>query len=436
MRYRKSIKICKGLRINLSGSGMSVTAGIPGLSVTTGKRGTYLNTGIPGTGLSNRTKISGGKSSARTSRSAAVQPPLQFRLKVSEAGEISCWSMDGSPIVDPELVSRIKRTPEYRSLRDQVKETQHAEMSKKMEEADDAVEQLIHINRQCPDVLTEPQLELLLSKFEPQRYERQEFSLSPPDEAEIREELTNEAKANVKGFFGRKKKIDEYVYSRLDQVLEDRKNMWEKEKRNFEKSEDIVEARTNKAFQEEYRLNKEMYDKAFAGEKQAIYEVLELTVGEIELPLDFSLDYHYAEDGIMWLDLDLPEIEDMPQTKYVELKSGTIKEKNKTQKEVREDYARCVFGIGLYLSSVTLNVSPAIKSVCISGYTQRRNRDGDICDDYVYSLLLPREEMVQTVLKSSDVLDLAMKFKNRCKMTSTFMLKTIKPYAEDDIEDI
>jgi hypothetical protein len=56
-RFRRSIRLFPGLRLNLSKSGVSMTAGIRGLSVTTGKRGTYLNAGLPGSGLYSRQKI-------------------------------------------------------------------------------------------------------------------------------------------------------------------------------------------------------------------------------------------------------------------------------------------------------------------------------------------------------------------------------------------
>jgi hypothetical protein len=61
MRFRKSIKIAPGLKLNLSKSGISSTFGGKGLSVNIGGKGAYLNTGIPGTGISNRTKIIGGE---------------------------------------------------------------------------------------------------------------------------------------------------------------------------------------------------------------------------------------------------------------------------------------------------------------------------------------------------------------------------------------
>jgi preprotein translocase subunit YajC len=60
MRFRKSIKIAPGVKINVSKSGISTTVGKRGLSASMGKNGVYLNTGLPGTGLSTRTKIDGG----------------------------------------------------------------------------------------------------------------------------------------------------------------------------------------------------------------------------------------------------------------------------------------------------------------------------------------------------------------------------------------
>ena len=56
-RYRKSITIFPGVRLNISKSGVSLTFGTKGASVSVGKDGAYLNTSIPGTGLYNRQKI-------------------------------------------------------------------------------------------------------------------------------------------------------------------------------------------------------------------------------------------------------------------------------------------------------------------------------------------------------------------------------------------
>ena len=56
-RFRKSIKIMPGLRLNLSRSGISANVGVRGANVSVNSRGTFLNAGIPGTGVSYRERI-------------------------------------------------------------------------------------------------------------------------------------------------------------------------------------------------------------------------------------------------------------------------------------------------------------------------------------------------------------------------------------------
>src|SRR4051794_3895267 len=51
-RFRRSFKIIPGVRLNLSGSGASVSLGPRGLRYTIGSRGTRTTVGLPGSGLS------------------------------------------------------------------------------------------------------------------------------------------------------------------------------------------------------------------------------------------------------------------------------------------------------------------------------------------------------------------------------------------------
>jgi hypothetical protein len=57
MKFRKSVKIAPGIKINVSKSGLSTTVGKKGLSVNAGSKGVYMNAGIPETGVSSRTRI-------------------------------------------------------------------------------------------------------------------------------------------------------------------------------------------------------------------------------------------------------------------------------------------------------------------------------------------------------------------------------------------
>lgn len=51
-RFRKSIKIIPGLRINLSSKGASVSAGGKGFTTTVSSRGVRNTVSLPGTGVS------------------------------------------------------------------------------------------------------------------------------------------------------------------------------------------------------------------------------------------------------------------------------------------------------------------------------------------------------------------------------------------------
>jgi membrane protein implicated in regulation of membrane protease activity len=65
-RFRKSFSLGKGLRLNLSKSGMSMSAGKRSASVSVGPRGAFTNLGIPGTGLSYRSQVASRTSSRYT----------------------------------------------------------------------------------------------------------------------------------------------------------------------------------------------------------------------------------------------------------------------------------------------------------------------------------------------------------------------------------
>lgn len=74
LRFRRSVRLFPGVRLNFSRSGVSTTVGVRGATVTLGQQGSHLNLSLPGTGLSYRTRIS---------------PPVSRPLQVSEPA--SAW---------------------------------------------------------------------------------------------------------------------------------------------------------------------------------------------------------------------------------------------------------------------------------------------------------------------------------------------------------
>jgi len=66
-RFRKSIKLMPGVRVNISKSGPSVSIGGRGATVNIGRKGTRTTVGLPGTGLSYSEYTPYGRSGARPS---------------------------------------------------------------------------------------------------------------------------------------------------------------------------------------------------------------------------------------------------------------------------------------------------------------------------------------------------------------------------------
>ena len=100
MRFRKSVSLGKGARINFGKSGMSLTVGGRGASTTFSKRGVYSNLSIPGTGISYQTKIAGpSKSSSDSSSSRTASgnaaPPNPERARALEIMQSHTDPKDG-----------------------------------------------------------------------------------------------------------------------------------------------------------------------------------------------------------------------------------------------------------------------------------------------------------------------------------------------------
>lgn len=79
-RFRRSIKIAKGPRLNLSKSGASFSVGGRGASLNLGSRGVRSTVGLPGSGLSYSQQIGGGRrgSSPQTSNPTSPSAPSLF----------------------------------------------------------------------------------------------------------------------------------------------------------------------------------------------------------------------------------------------------------------------------------------------------------------------------------------------------------------------
>lgn len=384
MRFRKSIKICKGVRLNLSTSGISMSAGMRGLSVTSGKKGTYLNTSIPGTGFYSRQKID--SKHTTTTKSSQRSTPTSNK-SIGTSAQVESFN---------------KSIAEFVSI------ISHAE-----------------------NVYSAEDIRTALESLTPREYVKNTYSISIPDRSNILSNLESEARQNVSklAFWSLKKRRQQYIDENIDIRYEEAYNEWQRNKKKFEENEEINAATANEEYRIEYNREHLHLSNILAGSDTYVESEINSWLSEIELPIDFSIQYDYDQStGTFCVDLDLPEVEDLPDEFATQLASGKMKMKKKTQTELRHDYARCVFGLAIYLASHIFNTSTAIKNILISGYTQRRDKVGNLNDDYIFSIIFTRTAFEHEDLSSKDPIEFCMLFENRCIMSKTHVFKVIVPF--------
>ena len=164
-------------------------------------------------------------------------------------------------------------------------------------------------------------------------------------------------------------------------------------------------------------------------------QALEDWLAESEAPIEFSIQTEVVEEkGMIMIDLDLPEIENMPQNVLSELADGTIKIKKKTKKQQYEDYRTCVFGLGEYVASHAFGVVPQAKKIVVSAYTQRRDeKTGDLLDVFIYSVVFERGAFKKDY-QEKDPYDFCSGLKSRFYVLASGVMKEIAPFEAADIE--
>lgn len=466
-RYRKSVQIAPGIKVNFSKSGVSTTLGGKGFSVSTSSRGTYVNRSIPGTGLYSRQKIGGRSSKKSTKKSSAKvhssgsrstknsspassssrtsaeteaiqeycrltgEPSMHVSLSIDSTGNIKFFDRDERPITDAHLIELIKKTSMYKESVQKLKYMHELDVAQQVEESRAESEAYTTLHKQASEVWTPNDYQEALDELELECYEPTPFVEPMPVESDVEQELMEEAEHEVKTYaFWRAQSLkDQYVQERLKDRYDQRLEEWRTCKQVFDEHESEEAARKNAQYQKEYEQDLEVLTNALEGVSEYVEDAAEEWLGQCDLPVALSASFEYRpNEGDFLLDLDLPEIEDLPQETAEQLKSGNLKVKQKTQTALRAEYAQCVFGAAIYVASNIFNISPQIKRVLVSGYTQRRDKIGELVDDYIYSIWFTREGFYGADYEVMDPEAFCMNFENRCNVTKTKIFKTIVPY--------
>lgn len=454
MRFRKRIKLAKGLRVNVSKSGLSLNAGIPGLSVNFGKKGAYLNTGVPGTGLYDRKRISlpekqprpssrngspNSAASASPSHSETSSPEKEsaeskdessllngssIQISLDKRGKPVLFDADGQSINDAALMTRLKRKEEFR---EQVKMLS-------LQVYQDYQEELsgwLNIFRQAPDLIPRASWEDRLAQLEPGVYKKQPFAEPEPSEEAARKELLIQAEREIRtlAFWRRGKLRRKFVEESLPGEVQKRRDAWQQALEAHERQEE--ERRKSFDREEKERIENERMHLSLTieGNPTFIEPIIEEELKKIRTPFIFYVDLDMTADGkTIGIDLDLPEIEETPDRNMRINSWGKLSVRRMTDTDRRKNYLSAVSGLMISLAATVLNVSPNIEDVVISGYTQRIDQStGRQKDVYILSVDYDRTTMEQLVLQRIDPTAALQNFHCRTAFTKRWIPREIEP---------
>ncbi|CUB06668.1 DUF4236 domain-containing protein [Marinomonas fungiae] len=396
-RFRRSITIIPGIRLNLSNGLPSLSVGPRGASISVGKRGTYANLGLGG-GLSYRTRLD---RAAAASNTAAIE-----------------------------------RSESKEELRNTLQST--------IEQMESATRQIINVHTLTPNPaqghsmneLRDHYVKAVTSPYAFAAPERPEKPVIPP--APIKPTIELET-----GFLKKLFESQEDRQERYEAALA----IWERSMLDWEREKALVEKRyqsTRMAWAEQYALwqfessnhqamittNIEIALGRFDSDSVFFETILDDALQNTDWPRDTSISFEVLpEQSLIKLDVDLPEIEDLPQSYFILNRQRTeIVKKEMTQKAIRETYARHVHGILMRLIGIALYALP-FERVSICGFTQRVSKaTGNLVDDYIIECDVDRsafQEMNFSSLDNIDPIVAISRFNPNRKMSTTYVFQSI-----------
>ena len=386
LRFRRSVKLAPGLRLNFSGNGMSLTAGPRGASVSFGSRGTFLNSGIPGTGLYSRSRL--GVAPSRP----ATQPgkvSVGATVRVEDDGTVSFLDAKGQPLSD--YLTNLAKRQQGAKIRELLEQT-----SAKINEETEGLAR-IHCHTPRPD--------------ETPRYSLPDFQEPQPHSPVLK------GVGFIAWILGKRQQIEAENAEAKRQYESDLAG-WKTAKASFE-ARQLDEAR--------------QFDERLQTDTDFMHEIFADSLSSIVWPRETLVSFQIDNPGSIAIDVDLPEIDDLQR------KTATVPERGYklTLKEVKgkglhDLYAQHVHGVGFRIVGEAFASLPSVMAVTLSAFTQRNHlATGHVADTYIYSIRIPRAAWSEINFANLDAIDVVAAFERfelRRKLAKNGSLAAITPF--------
>lgn len=436
LRFRKSFKVAPGVRLNVSRSGSSLSLGGRGLTTNYSARGTRTTLSIPGSGLSfssssGRSAYAEQRRFDRAEKQRLREEALsRVRISVDDDGVVSWLDANGEQLNGRELTMAWDQHGDgIATLLDEAAENINGD-----------VYLLDHIFHDAPHPT--PSKLLSAPPFHRPEPESPNHPSTPKEPVLI---LPEPPGFFAKLFGGQGRYERKVLRAQVEHsaAIERREERRAEQKRGFEQALRIWQdghrawSEAREAYLSKIEQAERTHRQTLASDEDYASQILEAAISDLEWPRETLTSFELEIDKArIWLDVDLPEIEDLPQRVATLAASGRkLNVKTKSQKAMRLEYARHIHGIALRLASVVAATLPWSETIIVSGYSQRLDKaTGHVNDDYLYSVQFTRdglERLNYDDLASIDPVSAIEAFEHHRQMTATGMFKPISPYAPE-----
>jgi hypothetical protein len=406
-RFSNRVSIMPGLKLNLSKTGVSLSAGVRGAHINFGPRGVYGTAGIPGTGLSYRQRLDGAsrsydRPSVERRPSARQLEAQQRRQDQEEKSRATQETIDHEWEQYQEMLSFWKPLPEIPSLDNFIQ----AQEKRPFEPTLQAPTQPVWPDEQkkCLNLLTASVKSQwpykVLPIFFAQKRASKLFPLIWPDKEAETQQRYEESFADYRQRL--KTAQDEWDAKETDRVA------WLK------------------------RLT--------SGDMQEVKHTLNEIFTGLYLPFksESRCKLFFDTPDLTSLNIDLPEMEEViPFTRKKLLKNGEIREVARDKNERNKDYFDLVAGECTFMAAEIFSYLPLCQAVRIAGYTQRpKAKETDPIDTYILDIRLLRDELKNYNPDSATMFSFLTHSGARFSLGSDYKLDRIDPPSWLTHEDV
>lgn len=450
-RFRKYIKLLPGLRLNLSKGGVSLTTGIPGAHLNFSSRGARTTFGVPGTGFSWSRSLKPGQlprrylSPIRPGETRPIKTAAELEATLRNPGSNVVYTGSGRKLSSQQIEALHRRLA--------LQEWRQGAQAKIDKMEADLADQL-NSWREMPNIPSDAdyQAALKIQPFRydvpepsPPNYQDARTAL----EGTIRETVDQEIRPTPKavpvliamlgliagisfGVLGSQTSggamsanallmvgvvlslvglaVSAVMYAvknrarckRVDiEVIKRVAEEWPVKEQQLRSSYEVDLAGYNKergdgerSWQEQERDRIAWASNLITGDEATIQEAVCDSLADLDFPFETHSAFAIEDAHTGYLHLDLPEIGDVvPGTRYRVLKVGSLKEEKRKESDRNAEYSNVACGVGLMMASAVFAAAPTLQTVSIAAYTQRQQKrrgEGQIGDDYVYFVSVPR----------------------------------------------